>query len=349
MKKLSAFDIGMIVAFVLIGLLGGAAWWYLAGQLETTQQTVGTQSSDFDKYSSKEVFLPTANNVKTLQDNIDVMKAQLDPLIAQEFQAKGNGLASVEKVDTVTWKSDLDRQVGKLNASAKAHNVVVPANFYYGFSRYLNTNPTDEQIVVLSKQLLGVVEMANILIDAPVRGISTFRRTYEEDEAASGAGAPTSRNDTNLLEGRSVTASRDVYTAYPFEVEIDTSTVGLRALIDGLQKSPYVFVVRSMVVINSSPLSPQLSDLDKMAGTDASAGANPVTDTSPGAVATAAPPARGPQYLFGNETLHVKIRIDLIEWKGIASSDAPATENGRTGRNGRDGRPGGGRSGGTNE
>jgi hypothetical protein len=47
---------------------------------------------------------------------------------------------------------------------------------------------------------------------------------------------------------------------------------------------------------------------------------------------------RGPQFLFGNETLHIKMRIDMINWIGVATGDQPAA--GRTPR--RTGAGGGG-------
>jgi hypothetical protein len=336
MKKISGFDLVMIIVFVVILLLGGGAWYYLSSQLDATKQVVSSNASDFDKYSNREVFLPTARNVKTLQDNIDLMQAQLDPVIHTRLQAPGDKLATVEKEDTVAWKHDLDAEVARLNSAAKLHGVTVPPNFYYGFSRYLNQNPGDEQTVVLSKQLLGVEEIANIFIDAPVRAIVTFRRTYEEDAAGASpvaGGNNLSHSDSNVLPGRAETAPGDVYIAYPFEIEFETGIEGFRKVIDDLQKSPYVFVVRSLMVQNSSPASPQISDLDKIAGDSGPS----VADTAPGGVG-ASKSSRGPQFLFGNETLHVKVRIDMIEWKGISNgSTAPAGGNRGGGRGGRGG------------
>lgn len=310
----------MIIAFVVVALLGGGAWWYLSGQLAATQQDVSSANSDFEKYSSKEVFLPRASNEKILQANIDLMNAQLDPLIKTKLQAPGNKLPTIAKEDTVAWKHDLDAEVSRLNTAAKLHGVNVPNNFYYGFSRYLNQNPGDEQTVVLGKQLLGVEEIANVFINAPIRAISSFRRTYEEDPVSTGNGGGGNKTDADLLPGNSQTAPGGVYVAYPFEIEFEATTDSLRKVIADLGKSPYVFVVRTISIQNSNTSSPQISDLDKLAGTS-SAG---VTDTSPGDVGKS---TKGPQFLFGNETLHIKVRIDMVEWKGVATEAAPAASN----------------------
>jgi len=34
MKKLTKFDLGVIIAFVVIGLAGGGAYWWLSGILD---------------------------------------------------------------------------------------------------------------------------------------------------------------------------------------------------------------------------------------------------------------------------------------------------------------------------
>jgi hypothetical protein len=105
-------------------------------------------------------------------------------------------------------------------------------------------------------------------------------------------------------------------------------------VIDGLLKSPYVFIVRSVVVQNDKTTSPQVADLDKMAGTNGPG----VSDSSPGSVGTTKTDA-APQWLFGKELLHIKIRVDLIEWNGLSHG---STSNAGTRRGGRNGRPGGG-------
>ena len=141
MKNLSRFDLGMIIAFVVVALLGGGAWYYLSGQLAAAQSDAAAAAGEFDQYTKKEVYLPTGSNVKTLQANIDVMTAQLDPLVKNVLQSPENKLPDIQPTDTVQWKHQLDDEVKSLNAEAKISGITVPANFYYGFSRYLNTNP----------------------------------------------------------------------------------------------------------------------------------------------------------------------------------------------------------------
>ena len=320
MKKLSGFDLGIIIAFVVVTLLGGGAWYYFSGELQTAVADVAAANSDFKKYSSGQDYLPTVANQKILQGNIALLKTQLDPLVQNKLLPKENKITLIEKKDAVEWKHDLDDRVRALNTAAKHHAVTVPANFYYGFSRYLTTNPAEEKTVVLGRQLLAIEQLATILIEAPVKSIQSIRRTFEEDPASSGSGT---NLEADRLTGNAVEVAGGTYTVYPYEVNFDTSPESLRKIVNDLVKSPYIFIIRNITIQNSKPTSPQVGDLDKLAGSPSSPS---IIDSSPGEVAsTNATSTKGPQYLFGGESVHVKARIDLIQWNGMPADTTNAT------------------------
>jgi predicted metal-binding protein len=316
--KLSGFDLGIIIAAVVVALLGGGAWWYLSGELQDAQDEAQAADQDFNKYSASKSaggsIVVSPSNLKTLQANIDLLKAQLDPLIRAKLQPKENKFGGIGKEDPVAWKHDLDDSVQRLATAAKLHSVTVPPNFYFGFTRYLSQSPSDEQTAVLTKQMVGIEELAKILINAPVKGIDAIRRTYEEDPHIGSGSGPTSTVEPDRLAGYSFKAAGNAYTGYPLEVDFETTSENLRTVLDNLIQSPYLFVVRTLSIENSDPNSPMLNSLDQMAGPPPAS----VTDSSPGEVA-ATTSTKGPQYLFGNSTLKVKARIDLIEWTASVS------------------------------
>ena len=310
MKKLklnlSGFDLGCIIAFVLITLLGVGGWWYLSGNLAAAQDDVKNAKADYDKVSSNQKYnvIVNSGSAKALQSNVDLLKKQVDPILRTRFLSKDN-VHSSSNEDSVAWKHDLDDQVHSLNTQAKNHNVTVPDKFYYGFSSYLSANPNDSQTGVLNKQMLAINQIATILIDAPAKSIEGIRRSYEEGNNG-GSGS-----EVDHFPEHSVSGPANAYTAYPFEISFEITSENLRGVLDKLVNSPYVFIVRGLTVENSIPNSPQQSDLEKMVGPAPSAPS--LLDANPGEVA-AAPPAKGPQYLFGNSFLKVKMRLDLIEW-----------------------------------
>jgi len=323
MKMFSRFDLGMIIVFVVVAALGIAGWWWLSGQLQTAMGEAAVAAGEFDTYSKKQVYLPTKSNLTTLQNNISIMTAQFDQLVKSTLQSPKNSLGAIQQLDTVAWKHGLDDEVSHLNAAAATHGIVVPANFYYGFSRYLTANPNQDATAVLERQQIAIGAITEILINAPVRSIVNVERTYEEDSASS-ATTHAGQAGTGQLPGHSVDAPGGVYTAYPFEFEFDADTESFRAVVNKLMQADYVFVIRSVMVQNQKLESPTTGELAQMAGVNNNEPS--IVNSSPGAVAAATPTSTvGLQYLFGDEALHVRMRIDLIDWHGIVQpAAAPA-------------------------
>jgi len=335
--KLTGFDIGMIIAFVVVTALGGGAWYYLSGQLQTAQQQVTDAKTQYDKLSvvkqGTDAIIVSSPSSQTLQANIDLLNSEVKPVIQDKLLAKGNQLQSKTNENPVDWKQDLDKDVTALTAEAKVRGVALQPSFYFGFSYYLGHSPSDEATSTLNKQLLGISEVSKILIEAGIKSISSIRRTYDEDPHSSGGnggnnGGPGGNNNNNVtftaatepdrLSGISFSAPGDAYHDYPFQVEFDAKAEDLRTVMDNLLKSPYIFIVRTMTVDNSEPQSPKVSSLQAIAGAPTPS----VADSSPGEVASTAS-TKGPQFLFGNSVLHIKARIDLIEWTDMSLVSTP--------------------------
>ena len=50
--QLSKFDIGMLIAFAVVGILGGTAWWFLSGQLQAAQAQCAQVAGDYNTYAT---------------------------------------------------------------------------------------------------------------------------------------------------------------------------------------------------------------------------------------------------------------------------------------------------------
>jgi len=330
--QLSKFDIGMLIAFGVIGLLGGAAWWYLSGQLQAAQAACGQVAGDYSSNATAKGVIVSQANAKALAANSTLLQTQIDPVIGTYLLAKDDNLSDVRGEDPVAWKHDLDDEVKQLTTDAKSQSITLPDHFYFGFSRYLTESPSDASTAVLTKQLYAVKALAEILIKAQIKSIKAVRRSYEEDTHSAVAGSLTEGEHTEGDQvGSYSTVVPDTYTAYPFEIEFDASPEALRPILDGIIKSPYVFVLRTIEVHNEQLDSNRIDDLPKMAGgsgsTGVSGGAPSVISSEPGAYAATSAPTVGPQYLFGYGALHVKLRVDMIEWNpklaSVSDLDAP--------------------------
>src|ERR1700761_7442175 len=188
--QLSKFDIGMLIAFAVVGILGGTAWWFLSGQLQAAQAQCAQVAGDYNTYATAKGWgiIVSQANAKALQANSDLLQAQLDPVMSANLLAKGNDLATVQPMDPVGWKKELDDDVKTLTNEARGHAITLPEHFYFGFSRYLTESPGDAATAVLTKQRYAIKAITEILIGAQIKSIAKVRRSYEEDAHGAAGG-----------------------------------------------------------------------------------------------------------------------------------------------------------------
>ena len=118
--QLSKFDVGMIIAFAVVGLLGGTtAWWFLSGQLQTAQAACAQVAGDYNTYATAKGsgIIASARPMPrpaSSQQRRCTARAQLDPVMSTYLLAKGNDLSTVRAMDPVAWKHELDDNVKTL-------------------------------------------------------------------------------------------------------------------------------------------------------------------------------------------------------------------------------------------
>lgn len=300
--KLSKFEIGMIVAFVVVTGAGIGGYIYTSGLVETAKADLTTANGELQKLV-KQRYLPSDANIKLLEGNVASLTAALKPIQAQILKSPENKLGQMQPQNPVTWKnSDLDQTVQRLTALAKGRRVALPTDYYFGFSRYQKSNPSEQATLTLGKQLYGVEQLATKLFESgdggSVIALRSIRRTFDEDPATSQGGGA---DGGESLRGTSQLGSSKLYRVYPFEVEFVGTTNGLRAYLNSLFKTPALFVVRSLQVTNSKIESPKVGDLGK--GSNEKAGRD---------------------FVFGGEQLTVLVRVDMIEWLGTQGAGAAA-------------------------
>lgn len=300
--KLSKFEIGMIAAFVVVTGAGIGGYIYTSGLVETAKSDLTTANSELQQLV-KQRYMPSASNIKTLEGNVNDLLSTLQPVEKQILLSPENKLSQIQALNPVTWKnSELDQTVQRLTALARSRRVSLPADYYFGFSRYQKTNPSEQATLILGKQLYGVEQLASKLFElnesGTISALRSIRRTFDEDAGGSGSGA----DGGETLKGASQLGAAKLYRVYPFEVEFVGTTTGLRSFLNSLAKMPVLFIVRSVQVINSKIESPKLSDLGKTGGSEKDKG--------------------GRDFIFGGEQLTIRIRVDMIEWLGTKGAEA---------------------------
>ena len=294
MKKiaLTRFDWILVAAFGLVAVAGIGGYLYTSSLLQTAKDELGAEKTQYDALTTNRRYLPSEANIKALEENNKYLDAMLKPIVEQ-MTKESEKISKVTEKDPVLFKQDVTDTVKRLTDQAKAKNVEIPANFAFTFGRYQQTNPTKEATLNLGKQLLGIEALSQLVYNSGVRKIIAIRRTFDEDAGSSaGMGSAAETLPLKIVRGES-----GFYTVYPFEVEFECTPQDLRGFLEGIAKASNIFVIRSVQSTNSTAV-PKLAELNK--------------DAAPAEGASTEP--RPPKTILGNESIRVKVRIDLVEW-----------------------------------
>lgn len=303
--KLSPLHWIALGGLVVIGLLGGGGIFLLSGKLDAARTDISTKAGQLGKLTGDRYY-PSQANIDALSKGNDALGQALD-VLKQKLLAPGNKLAQVVEKNPVVFKQELAEQIRSLSDLAAKDGVRIDANAsYFGFSVYQNNNPSDKGTRILGKQLLGIGEVATALFNAKISSLDAVRRTFDENPSAAGAAGGGTGASTESLRGKIVTPDNGLYTVYPFEFEFTGSEESLRAFLSNLSGSPYVLIPRLLYIGSKRPSPPRVDELSTSVQS-LGAGKKPPTFV----------------VAMGNDDIHVRARIDLIDWTGQKEA-APA-------------------------
>ncbi len=110
--KLSGFDLGMIIAAVVVALLGAAPGGICPANSRTRKPTYASAKADFDKYSTKGDIVVSSTDGKILAGQYRRAQDAARPAHpGQTLDRRKTSFGSIDKEDPVAWKHDLDDEV----------------------------------------------------------------------------------------------------------------------------------------------------------------------------------------------------------------------------------------------
>jgi len=297
-----------LIGFVVIGLLGGVGLWLLSGKVDAAQDALHQKESELKKLAGDRYF-PGQANTDALQKNNQALQAALD-VLQQRLLAPGNQLAQVAEKNPVVFKQELADQIHALTDLAAKNNVQIePTAVDFGFAIYQNNNPSEAATRILGKQLIGIREATTALLNAKISSLIAVRRSFDERSGAAPAAAPGAGNEA--LRARIVAPAGGFYTVYPLEFEFNGSELALRNFLSALTVSPYVLVTRSVTLNSLRATPPHLDDVVH---------AIPAEGRKPSFV-----------MVMGDDEVHARVRVDLIDWTGGSAAAAAPAKDGKTG------------------
>lgn len=216
-----------------------------------------------------------ATDLKKLQDDLKTRVLPVVPMAPNEFQSR------------------LRQAMSATGERARANRVKLPENFFLGFDEFAAALPDTAAAPLLGQQLAQVELLVNMMIDARIDALTTFRRVPPNDTlmATAPSAAATPRR------GPSPAASPSSIERSAVEATFIGQPGATRRVLNQISTANQQFyVVRTLHILNEK---------DKGPARDA------------GAATTAATPAPSPgalNFIVGSEKVQVVARIEMLRF-----------------------------------
>jgi len=313
MKELPKHLLVSIIALVVIGLLGGGAWFWSAQLLSSKINEKAAIQGQLMALEKKGIF-PSAQNKKTLDEQakeLATLSEGMEPSIQQRM-ALFKDVRTVDDAGLMKglgpdeWKKLFEEKRNALRKMAEDKKVKIPDDFNFGFSSYVLAAPRLEHTLDLGVQLMAVQEFSKALIQSGAQELLLVRRAMVENkeaESRSTTSRTSSSGNEEAVEARVVTEPNGVYRVIPFEIVFKASPQSLVTLLNTLGSSPFLFVTKNLVLENEKTTVPKRSEVMDAASAEA---------TTSGAEAKPTTKVLIP--VVGQELVTVRLRIDLIDF-----------------------------------
>jgi hypothetical protein len=295
-----AFGI-LVIGFAICALLVGALFYWRSSAWTEARQTFDQVAAERNRLRQLDPF-PNDANYRKLQGYLDSYSAALNkfkeqlksevapapPLAPNEFQSRLRLLVIAA----------LDR--------ARANNVKLPDRFQLGFDEFAKTMPDTAVTPLLGQELSQIQMLINILLDAKVDSVTSFRRApLPQEHGASPTPTP------SPAPGRRIATAKPGSTPAPTLVQRNIVDVTFKAAPGAARKvlneidasTRQFFIIRTLYVHNEKDKGPAREK-----------GASPTP--TPVAQASVAPAtaAAGLNFIVGNEHIEVSATIEMLRF-----------------------------------
>jgi hypothetical protein len=291
-----AFGRILIVSGVCI-LLGAALLYWRWSVWSDAKQRFDQATAERNRLQGLDPF-PNDANYRKLQGNIERYNAALDKF---KDQLKAE-VAPAPPLAPNEFQSRLRQASVAAEERARTNNVKLPDRFQLGFDEFARTMPSTAVAALLGQELSQVQMLTNILLDAKVDSITSFRRRpLAEERGASPTPTPSPGQRVAViakLGGTPKLIERNV-------VEISFKAapgVARRVLNEITSSTGQFFIVRTLYVHNEKDRGPQR----ERTGAPMAA---PSPQPSPGQS-----PAGALNFIVGTEHIEVSATIEMLRF-----------------------------------
>ena len=279
-------------------LLSAALLYWRWGVWRDAKQTFDQTTAERNRLQGLNPF-PNDANYRKLQDYIERYNAALDKF-KDELKAE---VAPAPPLAPNEFQSRLRQATLAVEERARTNNVKLPEKFLLGFDEFARMMPSTAAASLLGQQLSQVQMFINILLDAKVDNITSFRRRpLPEERGASPTPVPSPGQ-------RAATTAKSGSTPTPKLIERNIVEVTFRAapgaarraLNEITSSTGQFFIIRTLYVHNDKDKGPPR---DKITPTPA-----PNLQAPPGQ-----PTAGALNFIVGNEHIEVSATIEMLRF-----------------------------------
>ena len=252
--------IGGAVSLVLL-LGAGALLFMQQGAFTEKNEAMDSVGKKLKRLTDRKPF-PSAANVDMLESQLEVYTAYQDDL----FASMREGQETVGTVDQDRFRKQLAENLIKLFREARARSVAIPAQFPFGFHRYVaGSLPDPDEMPRLMSQMQGVSQICHILYEAGISELLGVERTEferaaqgdvnaESDQPARGRGRGRNRDEgkeENEADAKALYTDPDgLFTREHYVVRFRAKDAAIQKILDRFAKGAPFTVITRMDLLN---------------------------------------------------------------------------------------------------
>ena len=287
----------LVVSGICI-LLGAALLYWRWSVWSEAKQTFDQATAERNRLQGLNPF-PNDANYRKLQGYLERYNAALDKF-KDELKAE---VAAEPPLAPNEFQSRLRQTTLAVEERARTSNVKLPDKFQLGFDEFARMMPNTAVTVLLGQELSQVQMLINILLDAKVDSITSFRRRplpEERGASATPTPAPGQRVATTAKPGGTPTKliERNVV-----EISFKAAPGAARKVLNEITNSTgQFFIIRTLYVHNEKDKGP----LHQRTGAPTPV---PSPQASPGQS-----PAGALNFIVGSEHIEVSATIEMLRF-----------------------------------
>src|SRR6266478_2273323 len=295
-----AFGI-LVIGFAICALLVGALFYWRWSAWTDARQTFDQVAAERNRLQQLDPF-PNDANYRRLQDYLQSYTGALDKFKEQLNDA----VAAAPPLAPNEFQSRLRLVVIATFDRARANNVKLPDKFQLGFDEFARAMPDTAVASLLGQELSQIQMLINILLDAKVDSVTSFRRApLSQEHGASPTPTP------SPAPGRRIATAKPGSTPAPTLVERNIVDVTFTAAPGAARKvlneiaasTRQFFIIRTLYVHN-----------EKDKGPARERGASPTPAPAAQAGVAPATAAGALNFIVGNEHIEISATIEMLRF-----------------------------------